>query len=131
VNGYSASVDDYLEGGDPAGGTSMASEVEQAYKLCPNTKLTMAGYSQGGQIVHNAAALLPANVAKWVSSVVIFGDPDDGQPLSNIPASKVDTYCNVGDDICLDGDLILPPHLTYGEDATAAAAFVVAAASGS
>lgn len=35
----------------------------------------MSGYSQGGQLVHNAAKLLPAETMKAVSSVVIFGDP--------------------------------------------------------
>ena len=50
---------------------------------------------------------------------------DDGQALPNVASSKVDTYCHVGDDICLNGDLVLPPHLTYGENAAAAAAFVV------
>lgn len=39
-------------------------------------------------------------------------------------ASKVKTYCHTGDLICVNSDLILPVHLTYGEDATSAAAFV-------
>jgi len=36
-----------------------------------------SGYSQGGQIVHNAAAQLPADTAAWISKVVIFGDPGE------------------------------------------------------
>jgi len=50
---------------------------------------------------------------------------DDGQALLNVASSKVDTYCHAGDDICLNGDLVLVPHLTYAENAAAAAAFVV------
>lgn len=50
---------------------------------------------------------------------------DDGQAIPNVAASKVDTYCHVDDDICLNGDLVLPAHLTYAENAAAAAAFVV------
>jgi len=103
-----------------------AAEIEQAYANCPNTKLVASGYSQGGQIVHNAAALLSAEVGSWISSVVLFGDPDDGQPIPNVDASKVDTFCHEDDNICVNGDLILPAHLTYGEDAEAAAAFVAA-----
>jgi len=106
--------------------TKRAAEIQQAYAQCPDTKLVASGYSQGGQIVHNAAALLPAEVGSWISSIVIFGDPDDGQAIPNVAASKVDTYCNSGDNICVNGDLILPAHLTYGLDATAAAAFVAA-----
>jgi hypothetical protein len=41
-----------------------------------------------------------------------------------VATSKIDVYCHTGDDICLNGDLILPAHLTYGENAAAAAAFV-------
>jgi len=128
VNNYAASIEGYLEGGDPSGSASMAQEIQQAYNSCPNTHLVASGYSQGGQIVHNAANLLPAAVGEWISSVVIFGDPDDGTPVANVPASKTDIFCNPGDDICRNGDLILPAHLTYGEDASAAASFVVAAA---
>lgn len=126
VNNYNADINGYLAGGDAGGSKSMASEIEQAYAKCPNTKLVASGYSQGGQIVHNAAALLPANVGSWISSVVIFGDPDDGQPIPNVDASKVDTFCNPDDNICVNGDLILPAHLTYGLDAEAAADFVAA-----
>ena len=52
-----------------------AKQIEAAYAQCPSTKLVASGYSQGGQLVHNAAALLPTAVANWISSVVIFGDP--------------------------------------------------------
>jgi len=37
----------------------------------------MSGYSQGGQLVHNAAKLLPVSTMAKVSSVVIFGDPGE------------------------------------------------------
>ncbi|KAM3066047.1 hypothetical protein ACMFMG_010615 [Clarireedia jacksonii] len=128
VNNYVASVATYIAGGDPVGSAEMAKEIKAAYASCPNTHLVVSGYSQGGQLVHNSIALLPASVAKWISSVVIFGDPDDGKAIPNVDASKVDVYCNADDNICVNGDLILPAHLIYGENAAAAAAFVVAAA---
>lgn len=119
-----------------------AIQIQQAHAKCPNTKLVASGYSQGGQIVHNAAALLPAAVGSWISSVVIFGDPgalystplsrlmliliDNGNAIPNVPASKVKTYCNADDDICKNGVLILPAHLTYGLNAVDAANFVTA-----
>ncbi|KAE8453571.1 hypothetical protein EG329_010432 [Mollisiaceae sp. DMI_Dod_QoI] len=124
VNDYSASVPAYLAGGDPVGSAEMATQIQAAQSACPNTKLIASGYSQGGQIVHNAIGLLPASVASWISKVVIFGDPDDGTALPNVAASKVDVYCHAGDNICVNGDLILIPHLTYAENAAAAAAFV-------
>ncbi|RDW66012.1 cutinase-6 [Coleophoma cylindrospora] len=127
VNDYGATVGEFLEGGDPAGSAEMAAQIEAALTKCPNTKLAIGGYSQGGQIVHNAVALLPAATAAKISSVVIFGDPDDGKAVANVDSSKVLVVCHTGDDICLGGDLILLPHLTYGEDATTAASFIVAA----
>ncbi|KAL1983157.1 hypothetical protein VTN96DRAFT_407 [Rasamsonia emersonii] len=129
VNDYAASVQGYLEGGDPAGSAEMANQIQQAYSACPNTKLIASGYSQGCQVVHNAISQLPAETASWISSVLLFGDPDDGQAIPNVDSSKVDTYCHEGDDICQDGLLILPAHLTYAEDVSSAAQFAVAAAS--
>lgn len=52
-----------------------ATQIVTAFKTCPNTKLIASGYSQGGQLVHNALATLPAATAAWISKVVIFGDP--------------------------------------------------------
>lgn len=122
---YSATVEGYLEGGDPAGSQTMADDVTDALSKCPDTKLVMAGYSQGGQIVHNAAELLPSATMAEVAAVVIFGDPDDGEAVAGIDASKVLIICHDTDDICLNGDLILLSHLTYAENAEEAATFVV------
>jgi cutinase len=44
---------------------------------CPSSKVVMSGYSQGGQLVHNAAVLLPAAVTGNVAAAVIFGDPGE------------------------------------------------------
>lgn len=49
--------------------------VTQAQSQCPSAKVVMSGYSQGAQLVHNAAKLLPAATMSALSSVVVFGDP--------------------------------------------------------
>ncbi|KAJ0123830.1 cutinase [Diaporthe amygdali] len=125
---YDATVTDYLEGGDPEGSQEMASLVTKALSSCPNSKIVLSGYSQGGQLVHNAAKLLPAETMQAVSSVVIFGDPDSSQSVENVDLEKVMVVCHQGDDICQFGDLILLDHLTYAQDADTAAAFVVSKA---
>ena len=43
--------------------------------------------------------------------------------FANIRISQTD--CHVGDDICLHGDTILPPHLDYCLDVNQEAAFVI------
>lgn len=50
---------------------------------------------------------------------------DSTTAVANIDSSKVLVICHDGDDICQFGDLILLPHLTYAENATAAAAWLV------
>lgn len=132
----------------------------QANTQCPSTQIVMSGYSQGGQLVHNAAELLESNTAAlnqvaageslprlWLAhnhphylstlpinrrrltksvflKVVIFGDPNDGDPVGTIPSSKVLIICHDGDNICDGGVLILPDHLNYQMDAQTAAQFV-------
>ncbi|KAF2499055.1 cutinase precursor, partial [Lophium mytilinum] len=121
---YPADVAGFLAGGDAAGSKLMAQLVGQAQTQCPDTKVVMSGYSQGGQLVHNAAKRITAAQGAAVSSVVIFGDPDDGQAVANVDAAKVDIICHTGDLICQGQDTILLPHLTYSQDAASAAAFV-------
>lgn len=123
----------------------------------------MSGYSQGAQLVHNAASELPASTMDKVSAVVTFGDPgmrspfslsrfpspkkehyllgwpltqklqphpvtDSSSAVANMDASKVLVICHDGDGICQFGDIITLEHLTYAENVTAAASFVVSAA---
>ena len=60
--------------------------------------------------------------------VVIFGDPDNGQAVGRVPASKTLIICHNGDNICEGGDQVLLPHLTYSQNADQAASFVVSQA---
>ncbi|OGM45344.1 cutinase precursor [Aspergillus bombycis] len=128
VNGYSASVEGYLAGGEAAGSKAMASQASDILSKCPDTKLVMSGYSQGCQIVHNAVEQLPAETASKISSVLLFGDPYKGKAFPNVDASRVHTVCHAGDTICENSVIILPAHLTYAVDVAAAADFAVAAA---
>ena len=102
--------------------------VVQTMTQCPKTKLAVSGYSQGCQVVHNAAELLTSNAAatKFINSVILFGDPDRLLPVGNVPAYKVSIDCHVGDNICADGEEVLFPHLTYCHDVAAEAAFAKA-----
>lgn len=68
---YPANVTGFLIGGDPDGSLLMAQLAEEAYCDCPDTNLVLSGYSQGAQLVHNAAAVLDPDVSNFVSSVVV------------------------------------------------------------
>lgn len=129
----------------------MTSLVQQALKQCPSSKIVLSGYSQGGFVVHSSASslastpplggkafqLLRASPALTYPActkltcdhdlAVIFGDPDNGQAVSNVPASKLKEYCATGDDVCSGTPRtyqITPAHLTYGSDASDAANFI-------
>ncbi len=67
---------------------------------------------------------LSASVAQRVQAVVLFGDPDDGQPLAGIDTGDVVTFCFDTDLICDGAPVVLPAHLSYALDAPAAAGFV-------
>jgi cutinase len=54
----------------------------------------------------------------------VFGDPDNGQDVGTVSSSLVDNICHVDDVICT-GEGGVSAHLTYGQDAAAAAKFVV------
>ncbi|KAI9353301.1 cutinase [Zopfochytrium polystomum] len=134
---YPADVAGFLAGGDPNGSMKMwvtrsnsrAALVMQAMADCPNTKVVMAGYSQGGQLVHNAADMLPPAVTAQVSAALIFGDPNNGAPVTGVDPAKTMVICHQNDNICQHGATILPAHLTYGTmNAAEGAAFVVQAA---
>ncbi|KJA22644.1 carbohydrate esterase family 5 protein [Hypholoma sublateritium FD-334 SS-4] len=113
---YAASIAGFLVGGDPLGAATMASDVALAIGACPSTDLVMSGYSQGGQLVHLAAAQLSPAVQEKIKAIVIFGDPDNGKVFPGNLNAVEKTFCAVGDDICLGGDLVLPAHLSYGVD---------------
>lgn len=67
---------------------------------------------------------VPAETAAMVAAVVLFGDPDNGQPVQGVDAGNVITFCHDGDLICKGQPVVLPAHLTYGINGPAAAQFV-------
>lgn len=129
--------------------------AQQALSQCPDTKVVLGGYSQGGQLVHNAAKQLPAETAQKIAAAVTFGDPgtqilllpfsyhspcrqspgrladletqDNGQSFANIPAGAGKIFCNPFDNICQNGYLITPFHYSYATQYVPGAADFVAA----
>ncbi|KAH8880115.1 putative cutinase [Thozetella sp. PMI_491] len=120
---YAATIQGYLSGGGADGTESMTSFLQKTQQTCPQSKIILGGYSQGGQVVHNTANTVGAAGMASVNSVVIFGDPKSQTPVTGAE-SKTLVICHPDDNICTNGDLILPAHLTYGFDSPQAGAFV-------
>ncbi|KAL9597721.1 MAG: hypothetical protein Q9219_004978 [cf. Caloplaca sp. 3 TL-2023] len=108
------------------GGSLMTSLAQQALQQCPSTKIVLSGYSQGGFVVHKAASSLSATPP---AAAVIFGDPQNGQSVANVPASKLKEYCAQGDGVCGTPRTfsITSAHLSYGKNAADAANFIASA----
>ncbi len=68
--------------------------------------------------------MLSADDTAFVQSAVIFGDPNNGDPVGKVAAANTKVNCHNGDLICAGQSVILAPHLTYGANAMEAAAFV-------
>jgi len=120
---YPANVQGFLAGGDAKGSQMMATLTEKAITKCPSSSIIMSGYSQGGQLVHNAAAMMSETMVASVAGAVIFGDPLNGQPVQGVPTQRTKIICHNGDNICEGGSQIRRAHLTYGENAAEAAQF--------
>ncbi|KAJ0164870.1 Cutinase [Colletotrichum tanaceti] len=117
--------------GTGPGSTAMTNQAKQWLSKCPQTKLVLTGYSQGGMVVHNAAKKIGAG--KGVVAAVTFGDPFKGQGVAGVPAGKFKSFCAAGDTVCAAGGCAsaggcgstsAAGHLGYGSDTNAAGAFI-------
>src|ERR1700733_1814375 len=103
-----------------------SNHIEDMAANCPNTKLVLAGYSQGAAVMGFVTANavpggvdpsdvpqpMPADVANHVAAVALLGKPDqqfmqaiDSPPVTVGPlyAAKTIELCAPGDPICSDG----------------------------
>jgi cutinase len=108
------------------GGPTLAADVKQALSQCPNTKIVVSGYSQGGLVVHNAFSS-QGLTSSQVSAAVVFGDPFNGQKIGNLASSSIKEYCASGDSVCNGSGTyaITQAHTTYGSNADDAANFII------
>jgi cutinase len=104
-----------------------SNHVEQMVAACPDTKLVLAGYSQGAAVMGFVTANavpggvdpadvpepMPADVASHVAAVALLGKPDaqfmrsiDSPQVTIGPlyATKTIELCAPGDPICSEGD---------------------------
>lgn len=108
----------------------MAQLASQSVSQCPNSKIVLSGYSQGGMVVHNAATQ-SGFPASSIAGAVIFGDPFNGQAVQGLDSSKLLEICASGDSVCDGQGLtggITQAHLSYGQNAQQAADFAKQAA---
>ncbi|KAL9090039.1 MAG: hypothetical protein Q9159_002207 [Coniocarpon cinnabarinum] len=136
---YPALLDPYQQS-EGNGTQAILTEVQQYVTSCPDTKIVLLGWSQGGQTEldalcgtseanFTATAPLDPKYGKNIAAVIAYGDPSRaiGQSynVGNATDAQMSSYCDIGDPFCASGD-ILDVHLQYFDKYnTAAAKFVV------
>ncbi|RDW65160.1 hypothetical protein BP5796_09852 [Coleophoma crateriformis] len=119
-----------LSGSGP-GSVGMTQLATAALASCPQTRIILGGYSQGGEVVHNAVTQLKTQQSAIVA-VVTFGDPYKGSKLTGVDSTKWRSFCGSGDGVCGTGTCAASScasastsgHLGYGSDVTTAATFI-------
>ena len=70
---------DYPASFDPgslnAGRDDVIKHMAEQSKRCPNQKYVMVGYSQGGDVMHNALLKVESALFPRIVALVMFGDP--------------------------------------------------------
>ncbi|WIX99077.1 cutinase family protein [Amycolatopsis mongoliensis] len=129
--------------GEPAsvqkGNTDLVNHVKAQAAACPQQRFVLVGYSQGANVVDNSlgvssdgavvggpiVATIPAELAPRIAAVLLFGNPIRavGRQVTGPYQSRTKDYCADGDPICQAGGANVLAHLSYGGNATDAAAF--------
>lgn len=112
-----------------SGGPYMAMLAREARRQCPDTKIVLAGYSQGARCIHGALEKSEHPVdGNMISAVVAFGDPLNGQnSFKDVRREKVLQVCGDSDDRCQAGQVdqwVHGGHVSYGQTAKEVARWI-------
>lgn len=121
------------------GNRDLVNHVNSQAANCPNQRFILVGYSQGANVVDNSigissagavvgspiVASLPAAVEPKVAAVLLFGNPIRalGKSVTGTYQSRTFDICAEGDPVCERGGGDTGAHLSYRDDADAAASF--------
>ncbi|QDS77557.1 hypothetical protein FKW77_001236 [Venturia effusa] len=100
------------------GSKDMAAKAKEIMSSCPDSKIVLAGYSQGAEQVHGALqkANLGQEGAKIVAAIT-YGDPIHfSKALGGwgcLPEARTKVFCNTGDGVCGGAFAISMAHLSY------------------
>lgn len=111
-----------------AAGAQLRTLFAETQSKCPNARIFLGGYSQGGMVVHAAFGGLNAQQKGAVGGIVTYGDPFQKQAFPGLDPAKYKTFCNSGDSVCERGGAggIGAAHLQYrGEPTRQGAQFIV------
>jgi Cutinase len=121
------------------GNADLVGHVTSQAAACPSQRFVLVGYSQGANVVDNSigissdgalvggpiVATIPAALQPRIAAILLFGNPIRaiGKGVTGGYASRTDDFCAAQDPVCQAGGTNILAHLSYGSDASAAAAF--------
>ncbi|MEV6877681.1 cutinase family protein [Amycolatopsis sp. NPDC051128] len=122
------------------GNTDLVNHVRAQAAACPQQRFVLVGYSQGANVVDNSigissagavvggpiVATIPADLAPRIAAILLFGNPirSIGRQVTGTYQSRTKDYCALGDPVCQPFGGNILAHLSYGGNASDAAAFV-------
>ena len=135
---YPASLD--FGNSTVAGANDASAHVQQTVATCPNTRIVLAGMSQGADVIDlitdvqgpawGVPTPMPPQVADHVAAVAVFGNPSRraAGPLTDtspLYGAKAIDLCMPGDPVCSEGGNLMA-HTLYVQSGAVdqAAAFV-------
>lgn len=103
--------------------------AREAHRQCPDTKIVLAGYSQGARCIHGALEKSEHPVdGSEIAAVVAFGDPLNGEnEFKHVDRQKVLQVCGDSDDRCQHGQVdqwVHGGHISYGQSAKEVARWI-------
>jgi cutinase len=118
---YPASNDYVRSASD--GSDDARAHVQGTVASCPNTRMVLGGYSQGGAVIELSTAAMPPQVADHVAAVALFGNPSSSfasmlsgggalPAMSPLYGAKTIDLCVSDDPICSQGGNIIA-HVSY------------------
>lgn len=121
------------------GNTDLVNHVTSQAAACPSQRFILAGYSQGANVVDNSigvssdgalvggaiVATIPTALQGRIAAILQFGNPIRalGRSITGLYQSRTKDYCANEDPVCQAGGTNVLAHLSYGSDASDAAAF--------
>ncbi|KAF2420536.1 alpha/beta-hydrolase [Tothia fuscella] len=114
------------------GRDDVVKHLTEQSKACPEQKFVMVGYSQGGDVMHNALASpkLDQAIFEKIVALVMFGDPGNKGPAAKSPLNcdpeppfpsallpKLKENCEAGDPVCTNDGAKIEAHLVYSDPA--------------
>jgi cutinase len=121
------------------GNADLVNHVTSQAAACPSQRFILVGYSQGANVVDNSigissdgalvggaiVATIPTALQSRIAAILQFGNPirAQGKSITGLYQSRTKDYCADQDPVCQAGGTNVLAHLSYGNDASDAAAF--------